>query len=69
MANQHDMSYADREAKLDEILGKLDDADVSVDDLADDAKEAVQLIQSMRTTLRGTEQEIVDVLAEIEGRQ
>lgn len=55
------MTYADKERRLDEILGRLDRIETPMDDLASEAKEAALLIASMQQTLTATKAEIGNV--------
>jgi exodeoxyribonuclease VII small subunit len=59
------MSYEEKEARLDAILERLDNSQTPMDDLASEAKEAAQLIMSMRSTLQGAKQEITSVFEEL----
>jgi exodeoxyribonuclease VII small subunit len=60
------MSYEQKEARLDEILSRLDKSQTPMDQLAAEAKEAAQLIMSMQATLRSAKQEVTQVFAEME---
>lgn len=60
------LTYEQKEARLDEILGRLDRSQTPMDQLAAEAKEAAQLIMSMQTTLRAAKQEVSQVFAEMD---
>jgi exodeoxyribonuclease VII small subunit len=60
------MTYEQKEARLDEILSRLDKSQTPMDLLAAEAKEAAQLIMSMQATLRSAKQEVTQVFAEME---
>jgi exodeoxyribonuclease VII small subunit len=60
------MTYEQKEARLDEILGRLDRSETPMDQLAAEAKEAAQLITSMQATLRAAKQEVAQVFADME---
>ena len=60
------LSYEQKEQRLDEILGRLDRSETPMDELAAEAKEAAQLIMSMQATLKSTKTEIAQVFAEME---
>lgn len=55
------MTYAEKEARLTEILGRLDRSETPMDLLAAEAKEAAQLIASMQATLTATKAEMANV--------
>lgn len=60
------MTYEQKEARLEEILVRLDNSETPMDGLADEAREAAALIMSMHATLRGTRQEIATVFEELD---
>lgn len=60
------MTYEDKEARLDEILTRLDNSETPMDELASEAKEASKLIASMYETLKSARTEITEVFAEME---
>ena len=60
------MTYEQKEARLAEILERLDNSETPMDDLADEAKEAGKLIISMHATLKSARQEITTVFEEME---
>lgn len=68
MANdeQTKLTYEQKEARLDEILSRLDNSETPMDELASEAKEAAGLITSMHATLRSARQEITAVFEEME---
>lgn len=60
------LSYEEKEARLDEILIRLDNSETPMDELAGEAREAAALIMSMHATLKATRQEITTVFEELE---
>jgi exodeoxyribonuclease VII small subunit len=60
------LTYEQKEARLDEILERLDNSETPMDELAKEAKEASMLITSMHATLRSARQEITTVFDEME---
>ncbi len=60
------LSYEDKSKRLEEILERLDNSEIGMDQLATEAKEAGQLIISMRKTLSSTQKELVDVFKDID---
>jgi len=60
------MTYEEKEERLDEILQRLDRSEIPVDKLSDDAKEAASLIKSMDDTLRKARQELTGVFEELD---
>jgi exonuclease VII small subunit len=60
------MTYEEKEERLDEILQRLDRSETPVDKLSEDAREAASLIKSMEDTLRKSKQELTGVFEELE---
>ena len=48
--NLDKMTYEEKEKRLEEILERLDRSETPMDELASDAREASQLIKSMKCT-------------------
>jgi exodeoxyribonuclease VII small subunit len=63
--NIEDLTYEEKEKRLEEILERLDRSETPMDELASDAREASMLIKSMRATLKSAQAEIVEVLDEL----
>lgn len=63
-----EMTYEDKEKRLDEILDRLDKSETPMDQLAAEAKEASGLIMSMQATLRATKAELTKVFAEMDAQ-
>ncbi|MEA3253668.1 MAG: exodeoxyribonuclease VII small subunit [Chloroflexota bacterium] len=60
------MTYEEKEERLDEILQRLDRSEIPVDKLSDDAKGAASLIKSMDDTIRKARQELTGVFEELD---
>jgi len=60
------MTYEEKEERLDDILQRLDRSETPVDKLSNDAMEAASLIKSMDGTLRKARQELTGVFEELE---
>ncbi len=60
------MTFEEKEERLDEILQRLDRSETPVDKLSEDAREAASLIKSMEDTLRKARQELTSVFEELE---
>jgi exodeoxyribonuclease VII small subunit len=60
------MTYEEKEARLEEILQRLDNSETPVDQLASEAKEAANLIMSMNATLKAAKQELTTVFEELD---
>jgi len=60
------MTYEEKDARLEEILQRLDNSETPVDQLASEAKEAASLITSMNATLKAAKQELTTVFEELE---
>jgi exodeoxyribonuclease VII small subunit len=63
-----EMSYEEKEQRLDEILERLDKSETPMDELASDAKEATELIKAMRATLKSAQTEIAEVLGDLDNQ-
>jgi exodeoxyribonuclease VII small subunit len=63
--NLEELTYEEKEKRLEEILERLDRSETPMDELASDAREASQLIKSMRATLKSAQAEIVQVFDEL----
>jgi exodeoxyribonuclease VII small subunit len=63
--NPDELTYEEKEKRLEEILERLDRSETPMDELASDAREASMLIKSMRSTLKSSQAEIVEVLDEL----
>ena len=63
--NPEELTYEEKEKRLEEILERLDRSETPMDELASDAREASMLIKSMRATLKSAQAEIVEVLEEL----
>ncbi len=61
-----EMTYEEKEARLEEILQRLDNSETPVDQLASEAKEAANLIMSMNATLKAAKQELTTVFEELD---
>lgn len=62
------MTYEQKEKRLDEILGRLDKSETPMDELAPEVREAAALIMSMQATLKATKAEVTKVFAEMEAQ-
>lgn len=63
--NPDELTYEEKEKRLEEILERLDRSETPMDELASDAREASLLIKSMRATLKSAQAEIVQVLEDL----
>ncbi len=63
--NPEEMTYEEKEQRLEEILERLDRSETPMDELTSDAREASRLIKSMRATLKSAQAEIVEVLDDL----
>lgn len=61
-----EMSYEEKEQRLDEILERLDKSETPMDELASEAREAAQLIMSMQATLKSTRDDLTKVFADMD---
>ena len=64
-----EMTYEEKEKRLEEILERLDRSETPMDELASDALEASQLIKSMRDTLKSAKAEIERVFEDLDEQE
>ena len=64
-----EMTYEQKEKRLEEILERLDRSETPMDELASDAREASQLIKSMRGTLKSAKAEIERVFEDLDEQE
>lgn len=62
---KEELTYTDAFGQLQEIVKKMEDADISVDDLSDNIKKAARLIKICRDKLTKTEDEVNKTIAEL----
>lgn len=60
------ITYTEAIAELEEIVGEMEDASISVDELSAKVKRAAQLLQFCKSKLTSTEEEVNDVLKSFE---
>ena len=58
-------SYTEAFEQLQQIVKQMEDADISVDDLADNIKKATRLIKICKDKLTKTEEEVNKTIAEL----
>jgi exodeoxyribonuclease VII small subunit len=58
-------SYTEAFEQLQQIVKQMEDADISVDDLADNIKKATKLIKICKDKLTKTEEEVNKTIAEL----
>ena len=59
--------YKNAMERLEEILSKIDNSEMEIDELAVEVQEATQLLRKCRQILIATEQNVQDALAELDG--
>lgn len=62
---KEELSYTEAFKQLQAIVKRMEDADISVDDLADHIKQASKLIQICKDKLTKTENEVNQNIAEL----
>lgn len=62
---KENLTYTEAFEKLQQIVKQMEDADISVDDLADNIKTATQLIKICKDKLTKTEVEVNKTIAEL----
>jgi len=59
------LTYTEAFEKLQQIVKQMEDADISVDDLAENIKTATKLIKICKDKLTKTEEEVNKTIAEL----
>ena len=59
--------YKNAMMRLEEILSKIDNSEMEIDELAVEVQEATQLLRKCRQILIATEKNVQDALAELDG--
>ena len=62
---KENLTYTEAFEKLQQIVKQMEDADISVDDLADNIKTATQVIKICKDKLTKTEEEVNKTIAEL----
>ena len=60
-----ELSYTEAFEQLQDIVQKMEDADISVDELSDSIKKATHLIKICKDKLTKTEAEVNETIAEL----
>lgn len=60
-----EITYTEAFEQLQEIVRKMENADISVDELSDNIKKATQLIKICKDKLTKTEKEVNETIAEL----
>ncbi len=63
---ENELTYSKAAEELEAIVKEIEDENIAVDTLSEKVKRAARLIQFCRGKLRGTEEEVEKVLADIE---
>ncbi|HQH40102.1 MAG TPA: exodeoxyribonuclease VII small subunit [Bacteroidales bacterium] len=63
------ISYGEAIAEIEEIIRKIEQEELDVDELSDKVKRVSFLINYCREKLRNTEEEVSNILKEIEKKQ
>lgn len=65
--SQANLDYKTAMAALEEILTRIDDSDMGIDELASEVERATILLRECRKILMDTEKKIQDTLASFDG--
>ncbi|HOG69110.1 MAG TPA: exodeoxyribonuclease VII small subunit [Fibrobacteraceae bacterium] len=65
--SQANLEYKTAMAALEEILTRIDDSDMGIDELASEVERATILLRECRKILMDTEKKIQDTLASFDG--
>lgn len=66
MGKTQDIKYGKAIEEIEEILSKIENEELDVDDLTDKVKRVSELLNICKTKLHNTEQEVEKILKEIE---
>lgn len=66
MKSKEDITYEDAISELEEIVDKIENSDISVDDLSEKVKRASLLIKVCRDILGKTDKEVQKILSDID---
>lgn len=61
------ISYQEAYDELQEIVGDIEDGEISVDELGIKVKRASELIKICQSKLKSTEEDVNEILKELEG--
>ncbi|MDA8088715.1 MAG: exodeoxyribonuclease VII small subunit [Nitrospiraceae bacterium] len=65
---ENKLTYSKAATELEAIVKEIEEENIAVDTLSDKVKRAAQLIKFCRGKLRGTEEEVEKVLADLEAK-
>ena len=63
MSDEIDLKFSDAMDELEEILRRIEDDEVELDELADEVARASELISACRSKIERTEEEVKSILA------
>lgn len=66
MSNKKELNYSKALAELEEILTKLEEGELEIDDLTSKVKRASELIQFCRDKLHNTQSDVEKILEDLE---
>ncbi len=66
MANKRNISYADAMAEVEEILEKIENEELDVDELAEKVKRVSVLLKTCKDKLLKTNEQVEQILKEME---
>lgn len=61
------LSYTKAFEELQQIVSKIEEGEVDVDELAEKVKRAAELIRICKEKLKATEEDVDEILGELEG--
>lgn len=61
-----DIKYSKAMKKIEELIGKIENEEIDVDDLSDKVKEAVELIKVCKSKIEKAEMEVQKVVDDFE---
>lgn len=64
--SEQNFEYKNAMARLEEILSKIDNSEMEIDELALEVQEATQLLRKCRLILISTEKNVQEALAELD---
>lgn len=69
MSEESDLKFSVAMDELDQILRRIEDDEVELDDLADEVERASTLISSCRSKIERTEAQVKTILAGLEAEE
>lgn len=69
MTKTNKISYAEALTEIEAIVGKIDNEEMNVDDLAENVEKVLKLVKLCKLKLRTTEESVSKLIDEIENNE